>query len=249
MKTIKIISVSLVLITGMMGCSVGDPNMSDAQRTKTEGALSGALGGAILGAILGDSTEDTLKGAAIGGLAGYAYGTHVAKQKAKYAKEEDWLDACVASARKVNNETKSYNARVSREITKTKRLVRLYKQEKISKSQLIAQKKSIEKERKLAQDQLEKAKFELENQEEVLAQAKKSANEAAKIAKAQAVKATKKPAQRVIVKKPVKKSVVNIASKRSIKRIEREILVLKKQIKELQNNTNQLASVSALAAV
>ena len=55
-------------------------------------------------------------GAGVGGAAGFAYGSHVAKEKAKYASQEDWLDACIASAEKVNRENRAYNAALEKEI-------------------------------------------------------------------------------------------------------------------------------------
>lgn len=178
MKTMITASLSALLIVGTSGCSVNDPSMSDSERTKTEGAATGAIGGAVLGALLGhkkNRKRNILLGTVLGGAAGYAYGTHVAKQKAKYAKEEDWLDAVVLSAKKVNNETRAYNAHLSREITKTQQLVRLYKQKKIKKSQLLAQKRKIDQQRSKANNQLAKVRFELENQQDALIEARKSA--------------------------------------------------------------------------
>lgn len=221
MKTIIALSLSTVLLAGTSGCSVNDPNMSDSERTKSEGALTGAAGGALLGAIFGSSkkrTRNIILGTVVGGAAGYAYGTHVAKEKAKYAKEEDWLDACVVSAKKVNNETRAYNVQLSREITKTQNLVQLYKQKKIQKSQLLAQKRNIDKQRTIAKAKLDKAQFELENQQDILVEAKKAESK-------------------------------NTVSHARVKNVENEIAVLKKQINELKVNTSRLASVSALAAV
>lgn len=220
MKTIIALSVSVLLLASTAGCSE-NKNVNDAQRTKNEGALTGAVSGAVLGSLFGhkkNRKRNILIGTVLGGAAGYAYGSHVAKEKAKFAKEEDWLDAVVASAQKVNGETRAYNAQLSREITKTQNLVQLYKEKKIQKSQVLAQKRVIDKQRTQAKGQLDKAMFELENQQEVLAEAKKSASK-------------------------------NRVSNTKVKNIESEITVLKQQINELKENTNKLASVSALAAV
>ena len=89
----------------------------DGTRTRVEGAgtgaVIGAVAGGILGQIIGGDTKGTLVGAAIGaavgGAGGYAYGDHVANQKAKYAQEEDWLDACIAQAQLKNQELVAYN--------------------------------------------------------------------------------------------------------------------------------------------
>ncbi len=130
------------------------------------------MGGARLGAAIG-GRKGAAWGAALGGVAGYAYGSHVANEKAKYARREDWLNACISSAQKVNRNTRSYNAKLSRKISDTKRLVRLYKQNKISKSKLRAQKRLIDNERKTANKMLKNAQNELKAQQGVLRDAKK----------------------------------------------------------------------------
>jgi uncharacterized protein YcfJ len=149
--------------------------MSDSQRTKMEGTGIGLLGGALLGAAVGGKKGAAI-GAALGGVAGYAYGSHVANEKAKYARQEDWLNACIANARKVNAETRAYNSKLSRKIAETKRLVRLYKEKKISKAKLRAQKAMIDKERKVANEMLKKAQYEIKAQQKVLSDAKKTGN-------------------------------------------------------------------------
>ncbi len=174
MKRIIMLPVATVLIVSMTGCT--QPDMTDSQRTKTEGTAVGALGGAALGALIGGDSQGALIGAALGGLAGYAYGSHVANEKAKYASKEDWLNACISSAKKVNKSTRSYNAKLSRKIADTKRLVSLYKQNKISKSKLRAQKKLIDRERTTANKMLKNAQNELKAQQGVLRDAKKTAN-------------------------------------------------------------------------
>lgn len=210
MKYIKSGVLSLALLVGITGC--GGPNMSDSQRTKAEGTGVGVLGGALLGAAIGGKRGAAL-GAALGGAAGYAYGTHVANEKAKYARKEDWLNACIASARKVNSHTRSYNAKLSRKIADTKRMVKLYKQNKISKSQLRAQKHLIDNERRTANRMLQTAEKELKAQQGVLRDAKRTGN------------------------------------KTEARRLEQEIRVMKQQNNLLRQNTNTLASMSALAAV
>ncbi|WP_296824768.1 hypothetical protein, partial [Sulfurovum sp.] len=117
-------------------------------------------------------------GAVLGGAAGYAYGSHVANEKAKYARQEDWLNACIASARKVNRHTRAYNAKLSRKIADTRKMVRLYKQKKISKSQLRAQKRLVDNERKRANKMLKNAEYELRAQQGVLRDAKRMGKKA-----------------------------------------------------------------------
>jgi uncharacterized protein YcfJ len=210
MKRIFMLSLTAVLLVGITGCS--QPNMTDSQRTKAEGTGIGVLGGALLGAAIG-GRRGAAWGAALGGAAGYAYGSHVANEKAKYARKEDWLDACISSARKVNNSTRSYNAKLSRKITDTKRLVSLYKQNKISKSKLHAQKQLIDNERRTANKMLKNAQNELKAQQGVLRDAKRMGKNA------------------------------------EARRLEQEIAIMKKENRKLKNQTNTLASLSALTAV
>lgn len=169
MKHIIILSISAALIVSMTGCS--QPNMTDSQQTKAEGTGVGVLGGALLGAVIGGK-HGAAWGAALGGAAGYAYGSHVANEKAKYARKEDWLNACISSAIKVNQSTRSYNVRLSRKIADTKRLVRLYKQNKISRSRLRKQKRLIDNERRTANKMLQNAQHELKAQQGVLRDAR-----------------------------------------------------------------------------
>lgn len=160
----------IALMVGLSGCV--QPNMSDSTRTKAEGTGVGILGGALIGAAIG-GRQGAAWGAAIGGSIGYLFGSHVAEEKEKYARKEDWLNACISSARKVNKSTRAYNSKLSKEIKKTKKLVRLYKKNKISKSQLRAQKRVIDKERRTANNMLEKSQKELAAQKRVLREARK----------------------------------------------------------------------------
>ena len=175
MKRIIIALFSLAIIVNITGCS--QPNMTDSQRTKAEGTGIGVLGGALLGAAIG-GRQGAAWGAALGGTAGYAYGSHVANEKAKYARREDWLNACISSARKTNRNTRSYNAKLSRKIAETKRLARLYRQNKVSKSKMRAQKRLIDNERRTASKMLKKAQNELKAQQGVLRDAKRMGKKA-----------------------------------------------------------------------
>ncbi len=95
---------------------------NDQTRTRVEGGLGGALAGAALGALVGSQSGNAGRGALIGLAAGTAaglvYGDHVARKKARYATEEQWLDACIAQARATNRNARAYNARLSGEITR-----------------------------------------------------------------------------------------------------------------------------------
>jgi uncharacterized protein YcfJ len=96
----------------------------DGTRTRTEGTLGGAALGAGLGALIGAASGNAGRGALIGlaagGLAGLAYGNHVAMKKAQYRSTEAWLDACIAQARRTNQSARAYNSGLSARISKLK---------------------------------------------------------------------------------------------------------------------------------
>jgi gas vesicle protein len=119
MKTIRKYSAAIAaLVTAAMlaGCA----ETQEGRNTQAQGTGLGAALGAGLGAAIGGITgggSGAARGAALGavagGAAGFAYGTHVAQQKAKYARAEDWLNACIASARRENERARAYNRKVS----------------------------------------------------------------------------------------------------------------------------------------
>ena len=152
----RCISIILIFVMcfSMAGCTT--TGSSDAQRTRNEGTAVGGEAGALLGGLTGAFIDDDSKGgligagigAAAGGVVGYAYGDHVASQKAKYVSEEDWLDQCIASARHVNQETLVYNNQLRTDIAqldaKTKALKKKYAAGQVSKKVLLAEKKRID---------------------------------------------------------------------------------------------------------
>lgn len=173
MKKILVGSIAAACLIGTTGCT--QPNMTDSQRTKAEGTGTGVIAGALIGGLIGGRDGAAL-GAALGGVAGYAYGSYVAEEKAKYANTEDWLNSEINKASQENKNIRAYNAKLSREIAETKRLVKLYNEKKISKEKLMAQKKLVEKHRKEAQQKLAAIEETLKNQKSVLAESKKSNN-------------------------------------------------------------------------
>ncbi|MBU1340308.1 MAG: hypothetical protein KKE44_18425 [Proteobacteria bacterium] len=177
--------IAMVLVLAMCVMSVGcvtTGTTEDSKRTKNEGAAvgvgTGAVLGGLIGALVGGDSKGALIGAAIGaaagGVAGYAYGDHVASKKAEYAKEEDWLDQCIASAQKVNQDTIAYNEKIRSDIalldTKTKKLQQQYAAKQASKQTLLAQKKNIDAAIKVTGEKLDRAKFELDSQKQAVAQ-------------------------------------------------------------------------------
>ena len=182
-RMIRLIAIVLALAVLAAGCTTTGSSQ-DAQRTRNEGAAvgagTGAVLGGIIGALVGGDSKGALVGAAIGaaagGVAGYAYGDHVASKKAEYAKEEDWLDQCIASARKVNQETLAHNEKTRAEIAgldaRTRDLQQQYAAKKASRSTLLAEKKKIDAAVKANNDRLARAQFELDSQKKALAQVK-----------------------------------------------------------------------------
>ncbi len=168
---------STLLLSGCAG-------MNDSDTTRAQGAGVGAAGGAaaggLLGQLIGKDSTSTLLGAAIGAVvgagAGYIYGNHVANQKEKFASQEDWLDACIASASKTNQETRAYNEKLAAEINslkaRSKVLKKDYKKKTATRAQMFAQQQKVEKTLKTAQQQLDKAKYELKEQQTVVQQIK-----------------------------------------------------------------------------
>ena len=110
----------LTLVAFLSGCA----ETADGRKTQAQGTAIGAVGGAALGALIGVATggggQAAARGAIIGGsvgaAGGFAYGTHVAHQKAKYASAEQWLDRCIASARSANRRAYAYNHSLNQKI-------------------------------------------------------------------------------------------------------------------------------------
>lgn len=95
------------------------PTTSDQTQTRQQGALAGALIGGLLGAVTGNSSDrarNALIGATVGGGLGYVAGNEIAKRKARYASDEAFLDAEIASTRSFNDSLRDYNTRMRTEI-------------------------------------------------------------------------------------------------------------------------------------
>lgn len=178
-----VVIVTLCMLLVVSGCA----NIKDdGTRTRAEGAGAGAaigaIAGGVLGQILGGDTSATLLGAAIGaavgGAGGYAYGDHVAGQKEKYAKEEEWLEACIAQARQKNQEMVAYNQNLSQQIETLKKetaaLKKKHKDKTVQTARLKEKKAATDTLYESANKELTAAKAELEAQNSVTAEAKKS---------------------------------------------------------------------------
>ncbi len=111
-----------VLFTAIVGAAMlaGCAETQEGRTTQAQGTGIGALLGAAVGAGIGAATgggrgaaTGAVAGALIGGSAGFVYGTHVADQKAKYARAEDWLNACIVSARAYRRHAYAVNQKIS----------------------------------------------------------------------------------------------------------------------------------------
>jgi outer membrane lipoprotein SlyB len=70
----------------------------DGRKAQAQATAIGAGVGAIGMGVASGSGDGALLGAAIGGVVGFAYGTHVAHRKQQFKSTEVWLDACIAQA-------------------------------------------------------------------------------------------------------------------------------------------------------
>jgi hypothetical protein len=107
---------AFVLVAMFAGCAETEEGRTTQAQGTGIGALLGAAVGAGIGAAAGGGRGAAIgaaTGALVGGTAGFAYGTHVANQKAKYAKAEDWLNACIASARGYRRHAYAVNQKIS----------------------------------------------------------------------------------------------------------------------------------------
>lgn len=115
----KVVSLALVVSMLFSSCAA----TADGRLTQAQGTGGGAAAGAILGALLGAATGNynsigqmAAIGAVTGAAAGFAYGTQVAKKKASYAKQEDFLDYAIAQAEQSNAEAVATNQKLLSEV-------------------------------------------------------------------------------------------------------------------------------------
>ena len=172
------ISGFLIIPLLMGGCA----SMQDKQKTQVQGTVLGAAIGATLGAIIGnqmgDSRKGAILGAMVGGMGGLAYGDHVANKKAQFAKQEDYLDACIAQTRKVHDETQQYNAALQQQIaaldTQSQQLMASYQQQQAARGDVVNMKRQLQDKLAEAQQNLKKVNGEIMIERQVLAQESKT---------------------------------------------------------------------------
>ena len=117
-----------ILIVFLASCA------TQGDTARAEGTAAGAvIGGAVgagLGYLVGRNAASAgigaAVGAAIGGAGGYVYADNVAKRHEALAGKERDLDARIAFARGINEDTQQYNIRLAREVTeREQRIARL----------------------------------------------------------------------------------------------------------------------------
>ena len=182
MKKLCSVIALIFAVSSISGCA----NIKDdSTRTKTEGTMIGAGAGAVVGGLVGylvGGEKGALIGAGVGAAAGaaggYAYGDHVAGQKEKYAKEEDWLDACVVEAKQTNQDLIAYNDTLTKQIAEVKKetaaLRKQYKNSSVLQAKLKERQKSVDEMLASTNTKLEFAKKELEAQKYVADDARKN---------------------------------------------------------------------------
>ena len=182
MKKIIVVTLMLIMFGAMGGCT---NIQDDTTRTQTEGTLVGLGGGAIIGAVIGGiigGGDGALIGvgigATVGGLTGYIVGSNIAEEKAKYASEEQWLDACLMEIERTNAELLAYNDKLTAEIAaldaETKSMQTAYRARQADQAAMQAKQEdilaSIENNKQL----IAAAEHEIEMQQKVLADARQN---------------------------------------------------------------------------
>jgi DNA repair exonuclease SbcCD ATPase subunit len=162
----------------LTGCA----SMSDRDKTTAQATGLGAVLGAGIGAVIGHQLDNRAAGAVIGGMvgavAGSVYGDHVAGKKESYAKQEDYLNACIAAADKVYQEAYAYNESLRKQISAmdavVTEMVADMQAKRAKRDEVAAVKKDLARKRKETQEQLAAVTEEIRVQKEVLAHEGKS---------------------------------------------------------------------------
>lgn len=206
----------------IMALSISGCASNEPMDDQTQTKSEGTVVGTLLGGALGYAI-DGKHGAAIGGLlgagAGYVVGNEVAKRKKQYANNEDFLDGEIAYVSKYNKNAAQYNSRLAKRIKKL--------------NGRVASLKSWYKKGKLGQSELRKERknvqAQLEKSRQLLADMKKEYKVNLGIIAQQ-----KKSAN---------------SEDPSIRRLENEVATLRRNIANLEKNTQQLASIDERLSV
>ncbi len=87
-------AVCAALAIGLTKCDDDDPNCDEAKKRRKNALIAGL----------------------VCGVAGYAYGSHVASKKEQYASQESYLDAVIAEANRVHDEAVQSNSALASEL-------------------------------------------------------------------------------------------------------------------------------------
>jgi hypothetical protein len=180
-KALGALALAVLVLTGC--ATAGD-------QARAEGTAAGAGIGAAVGAGLGyligrDAASAGIGaaiGAGIGGAGGYVYADRVARRHEALAGKEQDLDARIAFARGVNQDTEQYNLRLKNEVAeldaRTADLQARTKQGTVSQQKLAEEKRMLATKVNDANKQLAVAQDELDGLKKFRAQQQKTSSKA-----------------------------------------------------------------------
>jgi chromosome segregation ATPase len=157
-----IVVFSIILVSG---CGTM-PDATTEEAAVTEGTVGGVAIGAIAGGLIGSMIGDDAKsaaigagiGAIIGGAIGRSYAQSIASRRQALRGREDDLDAQLAFAQGVNEDTKKYNQQLERRVaqieSEVSSLNRQVRSNQITRQELYRQRGLLDEEVKEANRQL-----------------------------------------------------------------------------------------------
>ncbi|WP_291323634.1 glycine zipper domain-containing protein [Desulfonatronospira sp.] len=167
MKGSRVILLLVLMAVILSGCATG----SDQRLTKAEGAAVGAAVGGLAGYLIGDG-RGALIGAAAGAGLGYLVGREVAKRKAEYATQEEFLEAEAARTADYNETMRAYNAKSRQELAaleeEVESLRQAYEEGVEEKDTLLARQAEVQKRIQENEELEEELKGELAIQEAII---------------------------------------------------------------------------------
>ncbi|MGH8545017.1 MAG: YMGG-like glycine zipper-containing protein [Gammaproteobacteria bacterium] len=159
-----------VILVAFLAAGCATPNQQAHTEGTAAGAGIGALIGAGLGAAFGGGRGAAIGagvGALLGSIAGYSYADNIAKRRSDLAGKENDLDARIAFAHGVNEDTQKYNGQLASEINdsaaKVNTLAAQYKNQQITQQQLVAERQNMSKKVQEAENQLQLANEQLDD--------------------------------------------------------------------------------------
>ncbi len=218
MKSSTRLSVVAITLVALSGCA-SNQSMDDQTQTKVEGAALGALVGAALGAAIGGDSQGAAIGAALGAGVGFVVGNEVAKRKARYASDEDFLNGEIQYVAEYNQTAQKYNRKLAAQIDTLEHQVagleRDYQRGNASRSQLLAKRDKVRKQLAHSKQRLADLKKEYEVNVAILDEQKQKRS----------------------------------AQDSDVQNLQQEITQLKQNIEQLQASTNQLAQIDQRLSV